>query len=765
MSGEPTAGRTPRSTWRFAIDVGGTFTDCIGVSPGGVLKVFKTLSSGKTKGVVSRVIDSVTLADPARCTDPSRFWNGASLRFAGIDAAFTVVQHDAARGSLTFESPLPPSIQAGATYEISTGDEAPILGIRHLLGLAAEDSIPPCEVRLGTTRGTNALLERRGATVGFVTTLGFGDLLLIGDQARPHLFELTIRKPLPLTSHVIEINERLAADGTVLTPLDLDQIRDQLQKLKTQGAESLAVALLHAYRNPVHELAVGEMARQIGFGEVVLSHQVSPSIKIVPRAESTVLDAYLNPILREYVQGIESGLGGGAGSLLLMTSSGGLVTSDRFSGKESVLSGPAGGAIGFSTTAQRAGYAKSIGFDMGGTSTDVSRFDGRFEMEYESRKAGVRIAAPTLAIETVAAGGGSVCDFDGVKLTVGPASAGAEPGPACYGRGGPLTITDCNLVLGRIIAARFPFLLDVTAARNRLAELAERIHATAGYSLSIESLAEGLVAIANSHMARAVRRISVARGYDPQEYALAVFGGAGAQHACELARELGMRTVVIHPLASVLSAYGIACANEERHASRAVLSPLNELDEVSLATIFEGLISQASTGSASSFQIERSLELRYIGIESSITLTAPRGLSDIAARYESAHQREFGFRRPGREIEVVTARVTLRQEQGLPPETPVTRSWRPVDSVPQRLRVRGEWREVTPWERVPAGQPLGISSIAGPALICESMTTLFVDEGCRYFFRYNAAKQAIAHTISPVFLNRAIIIANPEGLK
>jgi 5-oxoprolinase (ATP-hydrolysing) len=734
MSDEPMARRNARPAWRFAIDVGGTFTDCVGVAPDGQLRVFKTLSSGQTKGVVADVIDTRTIVDPARCLDPPGFWDGACLRFSGHEAEFTLSRHNAANGALTVSPPLPSSIRRGVAYEVSTGDEAPVLGIRHLLGLAAGDAIPPCEVRLGTTRGTNALLERRGAAVGFVTTQGFADLLLIGDQSRPHLFELSVRKPAPLTSHVMEVQERLSADGAVLTPVDRDLAREQLSGLKSRGVESLAVALLHAYRNPIHELIVGEIAREVGFREVVLSHQVSPSIKIVPRAESTVLDAYLNPILRQYVERIEQRLGGGAESLLLMTSSGGLVSADRFSGKESVLSGPAGGAIGFSTTAQRAGFPRSIGFDMGGTSTDVSRFDGRFEMEYESRKAGVRIASPTLAIETVAAGGGSICGFDGVKLTVGPASAGSDPGPACYGRGGPLTITDCNLVLGRIAATRFPFPLDIAAAQSRLAELSQRIKEQAGYSLSLEELAEGLIAIANSHMARAIRRISVSRGYDPQDYVLAVFGGAGAQHACELASELGMRSVVIHPLASVLSAYGIACASETRHASRTLLQPLTELNDASLGALFQELVEQAGEATLSGFVVERSLELRYQGVETSITLLDPVDMEEIAARYEAAHEREFGFRQSGRAIEVVAARVTLRQAGGPPPEVRVTRGWRAISATPQRLRVRNAWRDVIPWERVPSGGPSGTTSIVGPALICESMTTLFVDEGYRAEF-------------------------------
>jgi 5-oxoprolinase (ATP-hydrolysing) len=803
-----------RSGWRFAIDVGGTFTDCIGISPEGEVRVFKTLSSGRTKGVVQAAAGTQITSD-ARCLDPAGFWNGATIEFAlhassplpagegpgvrepqpGKTDPLTaqVLSHDPATGALILDTPF--DVPVGTPYDLITGDEAPILGIRHILGLAGGEPIPPCEVRLGTTRGTNALLERRGAEVGFVTTQGFGDLLLIGDQARPHLFELAIRKPAPLTHAVVEVPERLAADGTIRVPLDLEFARSQLAQLRSLGCESVAVALLHAYRNPVHELAIGELAHEAGFREVVLSHQVSPTIKIVPRAESTVLDAYLNPILREYVQRIEASLslqtscsplppGEGLGvrvcdqridssptsDLLLMTSSGGLVPATEFSGKESVLSGPAGGAVGFSTTASAAGFPRSIGFDMGGTSTDVSRFDGRFELETESRKAGIRIAAPTLAIETVAAGGGSICSFDGVKLTVGPASAGADPGPACYGRGGPLTITDCNLLLGRIVEERFPFPLDRPSAEARARELAERVEIATSQRLTPEQLAEGLIAIANSHMARAIRRISVARGYDPREYTLAVFGGAGAQHACELASELEMGTIVVHPLASVLSAYGIACASRTRHAGQTLLRPLDE--QLDLEGVFGELVAEVDKrgepphpqplsrgergagtekdkrrspkllppsppgrggeGSrpASRSHIERSLDLRYTGIESTITIPEPVGVvwtaSDFAYAYEGAHEREFGFRRAGRSIEVVTARLLERDQVNDPPRIAAGHCWARSRNT-QRVRVQGVWQEIPVWQRADHGA----TDVEGPALINEAMTTLFVDSGFR----------------------------------
>lgn len=787
--------RMNRSGWRFAIDVGGTFTDCIGISPEGEVRVFKTLSSGRTKGVVQASVRTLSpspggrgepepfgIIDSARCQDPPGFWNGATIEIslpasssplpvpkedAGegpgvrvsqlsniVHLTARILSHDPATGTLILDTPI--EIPVGTPYELITADEAPVLGIRHLLGLASDVPIPACEARLGTTRGTNALLERRGARVGFVTTRGFGDLLLIGDQARPHLFELAIRKPAPLTHAVVEVDERLAADGAIVRSLDHDSAQQALEQLRDQGCESIAVALLHAYRNPVHELAIGELARAAGFREVVLSHQVSPTIKIVPRAESTVLDAYLNPVLREYVARIETSLsassplpapkkdaGEGPGvrvgdlslvplptpDLLLMTSSGGLVPAAEFSGKESVLSGPAGGAVGFSTTAASAGFPRSIGFDMGGTSTDVSRFDGRFELETESRKAGIRIAAPTLAIETVAAGGGSICSFDGVKLTVGPASAGADPGPACYGRGGPLTITDCNLLLQRIVEERFPFRLDRLAAESRARELIQRVETETGQRLSVEQLAEGLIAIANSHMARAIRRISVARGYDPREYALAVFGGAGAQHACELARELGMETIVVHPLASVLSAYGIACASRTRHVSRTLLRQLDE--GLDLQEVFEELLAEvddAGSPPARNSHIERSLDLRYSGIESTISIPEPVGVAwtagDFAQAYETAHEREFGFRRAGRSIEVVAVRLLQRDEVSDPPQIAAGHCWTRSGQT-QHVRVQGAWQEIPVWQRADQGE----AQINGPALVNEALTTLFIDAG------------------------------------
>ena len=543
-----------------------------------------------------------------------------------------------------------------------------------------------------------------------MTTRGFRDVLLIANQDRPRLFDLAIRKPEPLFAAAIEIDERLDASGNILIAPNESDVRQRLLELKQAGCQSLAICLLHAFANPEHELIVERIASDIGFTEISTSSRLAPLIKIVSRGDTTVLDAYLNPILREYVNRLKAALSCQTSSstvsgqetcpttLKLMTSSGGMVDADRFTGKDSILSGPAGGVIGFSRVAQRAGFDASIGFDMGGTSTDVSRFDGHYERELETTKAGVRVVSPMLAIETVAAGGGSICGFDGVKLFVGPQSAGAEPGPACYGRGGPLTVTDVNFFLGKIVPAQFPFPLDAQAVELRLVELCDRVsNSPLGRTYSPSELAQGFVEIANTTMARAIRKISVARGYDPAEYTLVTFGGAGAQHACALARSLGMSRVLSHPFAGVLSAYGIGLADVRRLKEHSVLKPFTVENLAGLESQFTDMELDArdevlAEGIASQ-QIDppfRSLELRYRGIEGTILVegkggemvdgasAAPAGgggrilstqysldsteLSDFdyyANAYAERHRQLYGYIRDGRPLEIVSARVEV----------------------------------------------------------------------------------------------------------
>ena len=415
------------SQTEFWIDVGGTFTDCVMRTSDGRLQTFKVLSSGVTKGHITEFLNERSFRDESRMGDPPRFWEGYSLEL--LDQTGTVLQServvefDSASGTFSVDGTLPPGIgHESIRYELASDEEAPILAIRTALGLRLDQPIPAVIVRLGTTRGTNALLTRSGAKVGFVTTRGFRDVLLIANQDRPRLFDLAIQKPAPLFSSVVEICERLDANGRVLiAPVEAD-IRERLQELKQSGCESLAICLLHAFANPEHEAIVERIAREIGFIDVSTSNRLAPLIKIVSRGDTTVLDAYLNPILSAYVAKLKQSLSRtmpasgqtdssneslatGAITLKLMTSAGGLVDAERFTGKDSILSGPAGGVIGFSRVAKRAGFAKSIGFDMGGTSTDVSRFDGHYEREFETTKAGVRVVSPMLAIETVAAGG------------------------------------------------------------------------------------------------------------------------------------------------------------------------------------------------------------------------------------------------------------------------------------------------------------------------------------------------------------------------
>ena len=733
------------SLWEFWIDVGGTFTDCVARTPAGELRQCKVLSSGVTKGWASERQGTDRLYDAGRLGEPDGFWVGYTLRLLSPqgDCLYSslVTRCDGRSGLLTCAAQLPPC-EFPVHYELSAGEEAPILAIRRLLNVPLAQAIPPVSVRLGTTRGTNALLTRRGARTALITTRGFADVLEIANQDRPRLFDLEIRKPSPLAETVVEIDERLDSDGRVLQPLSEAAVLDRLRALATTGIESIAICLLHAFANPAHEERVEQLARAAGFSEISRSSQLAPLIKIVSRGDTTVVDAYLNPILRTYLRSLASRLPGS--TLRLMTSAGGLVDAARFVGKDSILSGPAGGVIGFSRVAEQAGFARSIGFDMGGTSTDVSRYDGRHEMEYETRKAGVRVVAPMLAIETVAAGGGSICDFDGVKLTVGPASAGAQPGPACYGAGGPLTVTDVNVFLGRVVPHRFPFPLDLAAVERRLDELCQRL-ATAGQTdFTPARLAEGFVQVANASMVRAIRNISVARGYDPRDYTLVTFGGAGAQHACAIARELGIRQVLSHPLSGLLSAYGMGLADVRRFREQAVLKPLTPQLHGDLQNLFARLATEAAAEvRAEGISAERmlpprqQLDLRYKGVESTIAIECPLVADpttgrqqpdpafDYQAAYHQRHQALYGYHHAGRLIEVLAARVEVVGQLPSPPE-------------PEQPLVD---RRPTPEEEVETwfdGRPLktGVFTraqlspgdrIAGPAIVCEPTSTVVIE--------------------------------------
>ncbi len=562
--------------------------------------------------------------------------------------------------------------------------DAAVAGIRQILKLGPGQEIPPASigsVRLGTTVATNALLERKGEPTVLIITKGFADALRIAYQNRPRIFDRRILLPEVLYDKVIEADERVTADGEVLTPLDEQQLAKDLAAARKDGYRAAAVICMHGYRYPEHEKKIGDLARAAGFTQVCESHRTSPLMKLVSRGDTTVADAYLSPILRRYVAEVASELQ--HVKLLFMQSNGGLTDAERFRGKDSILSGPAGGIVGMSRTARDAGFGKVIGFDMGGTSTDVSHFAGEFEREYETLIAGVRMRAPMLSIHTVAAGGGSVLHFDGSRYRVGPDSAGADPGPACYRKQGPLTVTDANVLLGRIQPDHFPNVfgphgdqpLDAEITRQKFQALSAEIAEAAGDNRGPEEVAAGFVEIAVANMASAIKKISVQRGYDVTEYLLNVFGGAGGQHACAVADELGMSQILIHPLAGVLSAYGIGLADIIAMREQAVEAPLAEgIPAEVIGPLEDDARAEVAAEGVPPDRIAatRRAHLRYQGTDTAVIV--PVGpLAEMTARFEDEYARRFSFLMRDKPIlvEAVSVEVTgSQQESGTNAESP-----------------------------------------------------------------------------------------------
>ena len=528
-------------------------------------------------------------------------------------------------------------------------EDAAIAAIRQLTGCAS-GPLPCCEVRMGTTVATNALLERKGEPTLLAITKGFGDALVIGTQERPELFVREIVLPPPPHARVLEIGERVMADGTVLKPLDEAAAAAGFAEAYSTGLRAVGIVLMHGWKYPQHEAQLVQLARAAGFTQISVSHELAPSIKLIARGDTTLVDAYLSPVLRRYVDQFSSALGSGS-SPLFMQSSGGLVSGANFHGKDATLSGPAGGIVGMAKTAERSGASRVIGFDMGGTSTDVSHYAGTFERDSETRLAGVRIRAPMLRIHTVAAGGGSICRFDVGRLVVGPESAGAVPGPACYRGGGPLTLTDCNLLLGKLVPGEFPHVfgprgdqpIDAGIVADMFAALAAEVATETGQAIAPQALAEGFIQIAVANMANAIRQVSVARGHDVTAAALACFGGAGGQHACLVADALGIGTVLVHPLAGVLSAYGMGLASEavvrEGTLGRPVAPGVeDEVDRLAAALA----VAAASQLGVEPDRTETRLFVRREGSDSAIELEpAPAAL--LEKEFAQRHRSEFGF--------------------------------------------------------------------------------------------------------------------------
>ncbi|MEO1506787.1 MAG: hydantoinase B/oxoprolinase family protein, partial [Cyanobacteria bacterium J06633_23] len=664
--------------WQFWIDRGGTFTDIVARCPGGQLRVHKLLSE-----------------NPGRYAD------------------------------------------------------APIHGIRDLLGL--EDAQPiPAErievIKMGTTVATNALLERQGDPTVLLITKGFKDALRIGYQNRPDIFARHIQLPEMLYEQVIEVPERYSAQGEELMALEnAGAWVDELERVFERGVRGVAIALLHAYRYPDHERQVAAIAERIGFTQISVSHRVSPLMKLISRGDTTVVDAYLSPILRRYVEQVQSALSSSGTSprLMFMQSNGGLTDAHRFQGKDSILSGPAGGIVGAVKTCARAGFNKIIGFDMGGTSTDVSHYNGEenngdYERTFETEVAGVRLRAPMMAIHTVAAGGGSILQFDGARYRVGPESAGADPGPTCYRRGGPLTVTDCNVMVGKLQPQFFPVVfgpdgdlpLDKTAVTKRFQHLSQQIEQQTGNLKSPEEIAAGYLTIAIEKMASAIKKISIQRGYDISEYTLCSFGGAGGQHACLIAEALGMQQIFLHPFAGVLSAYGIGLADLRVLKEQSIEATLAE---ETLPLLAETLATLATNGQQTMIDqgvtperiitLEK-VYLRYTGTDSALIVSFA-SLTEMSTQFEQIYQQRYGFTMPNRALMVEAVAVEIIGQTS-PIEEPSISQQRttPPTAIAAPIYTRGNWQDSLIYQRADL---LPHDVIQGPALIIEPTGTNVIE--------------------------------------
>ncbi|MDO8288844.1 MAG: hydantoinase B/oxoprolinase family protein [Parvibaculum sp.] len=615
-------------------------------------------------------------------------------------------------------------------------EDAALQGIRLSLGVAKGANLPADKigaVKMGTTVATNALLERKGERVLFLTTRGFGDALRIGYQNRPHLFRLHIVKPDMLFEQSAEVSERLTAEGEVLTPLDEAETRNVLTRAYAQGIRALAICFMHGYRYPAHEARAAEIAREIGYTQISTSHGVSPLMKFVSRGDTTVVDAYLSPILKRYVNRVADALGETT-RLYFMQSSGGLTEAKHFEGKDAILSGPAGGVVGAVETARLAGIERLIGFDMGGTSTDVCHYDGELERSFETEVAGIRMRAPMMQIHTVAAGGGSILHYDHDRLRVGPDSAGALPGPAAYRRGGPLTVTDANVMTGKLQPDFFPSVfgpdgktpLDADTVHKQFSALAGQLNRSA------EEMADGYIRIAVENMAQAIKRISVQRGHNVSAYALTCFGGAGGQHACLVADALGMSRIFFHPLSGVLSAYGMGLADIRAGRQRAIEAPLDNdgmaLVAKAIAELSAETVAQVATQGIAKARIttQPRLHLRYAGTDTALLID--HGTADaVRAAFEAAHRKRFGFIAEQKPIIIEALSVeAIGRDADVSGEKPSASAstGAPVPERTVRLFTEGQWHDAPLYLRdaLSTGH-----KITGPAIIIEPHQTIVIE--------------------------------------
>jgi len=763
--------------WKFYIDTGGTFTDCIGISPEGKQFHTKVLSSSKLRGQITDTINETTFAISWQWNIPDDFIKGFFLN--GPETDYKVCSFDHENSVMVLDRPAG-HLQPGSSFEVQSPEEAPLLGIRLITSCSLNNPLPPIQLRLATTRATNALLEMKGARTLFCVTKGFKDLLRIRYQQRPDLFSLKIQKPEPLYSHVIEIDERIDAGGNVINDLQKKRLKTQLEKHQLKEFDAIAICLMNSYKNSVHECLLNDVLEQTSDNYIAVSHRLSNRAGFVSRAETTVVNAYLTPIMESYLSNIQSKISGD--NIYLLNSAGGLSTPESFEPKDSLLSGPAGGVVGASTVGCVAGFKDLISFDMGGTSTDVARYDSNYIYQHEYRVGKANLSASALSIETVAAGGGSICSFDGYTLKVGPDSAGANPGPACYGAGGPFTITDVNILLGRIQTSNFSIPLSVERAQKKLDDIFAHMKQQGRAPEQKEDILTGFLSIANERMSEAINKISTRKGFDPSDYALVAFGGAGGQHACAVADLLNISTIIFPLDAGLLSAYGLQHARLEKIEEQQLLMPL----EKAVGQIKEGLnklIQKAKKALVIQGLPEEKMEVqkkfiyaRFKGQHSTLELTCDNELPDIRDAFKQAYKKQYGHWIEDREIEIESIRVVVSETADeSPPASYEHQKYRPEPDDSSNTWMDDQFSNIPVYstERLNAS-----AVIDGPALLLDPNSTLVIEEGWRLIMtnrfifqlqkaeKYRPLKKS-NEIVSPVslelFTNRFTAVAKEMG--
>jgi len=765
-----------KKTWQILIDTGGTFTDCIAISPQGSRNIAKVLSNGTLRARITEIVDRRKLKFSGNWPAQKNIFDQYFFR-ALPDGKELHIQHlDMELSEITF-SQSHHFRNSGFDFEVYSGEEVPIFASRILTETPLNKNLPEIEMRLGTTRGTNALLERKGAKIAFLVTEGFRDLLAIGDQRRPDLFAINILKPDPLYSQVIQVKERLNASGKILIALtekEISRIVKQLQKFRP---EAVAVCFMHSYLNPVHEEKIASYLQKSGFSYISLSSELFPAIKILPRAQTAVVDAYLSPIMTSYLKRISGKLSGSR--LRVMTSAAGLSGDNLFRPKDSLLSGPAGGLVGAALKARESGFEKIITLDTGGTSTDVARYDSKLDYKYELAIGDAVLSTPALSIETIASGGGSICSYDGFRFRVGPESAGAYPGPACYGAGGPLTLTDVNLLLGKIDPSNFGIPLNLNNARKKLKNIQDKVINKTGVKYNEENILQGFLDIANEKMAEAIKKISIARGYNTKEYAMLSFGGAGGQHVCNVSDLLNISKIIVPYEAGLLSAIGIGYARVEKFLTHQVLKPYNssiqKIDKeiAKLKTRVEKELKKEGFQRKEIIFPHIFIYLRFSGQENTLEIPFKKGSNHIK-EFRSLYQAQFGHYLESREIEIESIKVigsTISAEKKRKRRR--IRIYKPKATKYLNSFCFNHW-ERTPlfeWESLSPG-----AHLAGPAIIAANNHTLFVEKS--WNFQLNEFNTAIVsrgavnklrsaieikETILELFTNRFRAIADQMG--